>query len=451
MGKQSMLFLALILILIGTFGIANAEEMKVNQAYDKVLAFSDDGYALVQKDKKWGIIDKTGKEIVSPSFSSISGTSKSLFVNGFAYVRHDDQSGFMDKSGNIIFERKDKEVIAGYFSDGLAAIRINDKYGYIDTTGKTAINVQYDSVTNFSNGVAIVRSAGKSSLIDKTGNIISDLPPYEPFFRHYISNFHEGLASVKMKKKYGYIDEKGSEIIKPQYDIADDFSEGLALVGNKVKGEEIYSFINKTGQVVINFPEKSVRGLFGHHLEDSDVYDFELKDDFSFEDSELITITAPKDVKKFKRGQDDTLMANLYKKDGTFLSSFPITNDILIIGAYKEGLAPYAVKKQTALDAVLGLSFKARTRAGFIDEKGNKVIDSIYNEAKPFHEGLALVKRDKKWGYINKNGQEVIPIQFDEGTSFNQGVAPVKLNGAWSLIDKTGQIVASFGQVKNNS
>lgn len=99
----------------------------------------------------------------------------------------------------------------------------------------------------------------------------------------------------------------------------------------------------------------------------------------------------------------------------------------------------------------LGLSYKARTRAGFIDEKGNKVIDAIYNEAKPFYEGLALVKRDKKWGYINKNGQEVIPIQFDEGISFNQGIAPVKLNGAWSLIDKTGKIVASFGQIKNKS
>lgn len=95
--------------------------------------------------------------------------------------------------------------------------------------------------------------------------------------------------------------------------------------------------------------------MLGHHLVDSDVYDARLKDDFSFENSELITITAPKDVKKYKRGQDDTLMANLYKKDGTFLSSFPITDDILIIGAYREGLAPYAVKKQTVLDEVFGL------------------------------------------------------------------------------------------------
>ena len=38
----------------------------------------------------------------------------------------------------------------------------------------------------------------------------------------------ESLARVKMGDKWGYIDLKGAMAIKPQFDLAEDFSEGLA-------------------------------------------------------------------------------------------------------------------------------------------------------------------------------------------------------------------------------
>lgn len=53
------------------------------------------------------------------------------------------------------------------------------------------------------------------------------------------------------KEKYGYIDRTGKEVIKPQYEIARYFSEGIAVVGKKIKedGREIskYGFIDKKG------------------------------------------------------------------------------------------------------------------------------------------------------------------------------------------------------------
>lgn len=42
--------------------------------------------------------------------------------------------------------------------------------------------------------------------------------------------FSDGLAQVKVGKKWGYIDKTGKFIIQPQYDEADDFHDGLALV-----------------------------------------------------------------------------------------------------------------------------------------------------------------------------------------------------------------------------
>lgn len=49
--------------------------------------------------------------------------------------------------------------------------------------------------------------------------------PYED-----IGIFHDGMAVVRKKGKYGYIDKSGSEVIVCQYDFAGHFSEGLTHV-----------------------------------------------------------------------------------------------------------------------------------------------------------------------------------------------------------------------------
>src|SRR5262245_26129532 len=57
-----------------------------------------------------------------------------------------------------------------------------------------------------------------------------------------------GLFPIFQKGKTGFIDKKGQVVITPQFDAADVFSEGLALVS--VGGK--YGFINTKGELVIN-------------------------------------------------------------------------------------------------------------------------------------------------------------------------------------------------------
>jgi hypothetical protein len=42
--------------------------------------------------------------------------------------------------------------------------------------------------------------------------------------------FSEGLASIKMGEKHGFIDKTGQIVIKPEYDSVTSFSDGMALV-----------------------------------------------------------------------------------------------------------------------------------------------------------------------------------------------------------------------------
>jgi len=54
---------------------------------------------------------------------------------------------------------------------------------------------------------------------------------------------YEGLAAVRLKDKWGYIDKKGDIAINPQFEDAGGFGDGLA----PVESERKWGFIRKTG------------------------------------------------------------------------------------------------------------------------------------------------------------------------------------------------------------
>src|SRR4051812_35718970 len=49
-----------------------------------------------------------------------------------------------------------------------------------------------------------------------------------PLMYDIIYPFHEGFAVVERRKKVGFINRNGTEVITMQYESAGDFSEGLA-------------------------------------------------------------------------------------------------------------------------------------------------------------------------------------------------------------------------------
>ena len=77
---------------------------------------------------------------------------------------------------------------------------------------------------------------------------------------------------------------------------------------------------------------------------------------------------------------------------------------------------------------------------GYVNRKGEFVINPQFNNADLFSEGLAKVEsNDGKTGYINKTGAYVIPATYKAGTSFQEGLAFVVAEGGYPIcIDKTG-------------
>src|SRR6218665_3143287 len=70
-----------------------------------------------------------------------------------------------------------------------------------------------------------IKNCSFCGYLGKTGNIVIT-PKFDE-----IRDFKEGLAMIKLDRKWGYIDKNGNIAINPQFDYAEDFEEGLAVIG----------------------------------------------------------------------------------------------------------------------------------------------------------------------------------------------------------------------------
>lgn len=190
-----------LLVVLNDDGTFNVTKDKFGELrwFDDVYGFSD-GLVCIRLNDKFGLIDKTGKEVVELKYNSIN-----IFSDGLAYVNLNGKFGFIDKTGKEVI--KPKYNAAGSFSDGLARVMLNSKWGFIDKSGKEVIKLKYD----------------------------------------YVRDFSDGLATIYLDKKYGYIDKSGKEVIEPKYNYADTFSAGLAFIGLNGK----YGIIDKTGKEIL--------------------------------------------------------------------------------------------------------------------------------------------------------------------------------------------------------
>ncbi len=190
---------------------------------------------------------------------------------------------------------------------------------------------------------------------------------------------------VMRKNKYGF-EKAGNLVVKAKYDQASEFCEGLARVGKANK----YGFVDEVGKEVI--PAQYVAAS-----------------NFSYG---YAAVKASEGVCYFIDKTGKKMNGDVYADTK----------------AFNEGLAPV----QAANNFLYG----------YIDTKGNMVIDPAYNNVSWFFEDLAAVCKNvggaKRYGYINKNGEAITDFEFEAAKDFKNGVACVKKNGKFGLIDKFG-------------
>lgn len=225
---------------------------------------------------------------------------------------------------------------------------------------------------------------------------------FEPKKIEDVLGFSEGLIRILVKEndmpRVEYLDLNGNTVLEPDFDYAYDFFDGYALVFkfiDKTKTTKKFGFIDKKGKLLLNCI---------------------LKDASHFAEG-LAYVSG-----EFGNGYIDSsgkIKINL-ETDAGFI--------------FSEGLA-----------AVNNRNFKF----GYINKKGEQVIDFLFDEAGNFKDGFAKFNKDNKFGFIDKTGKERIPPAFDFVRNFSEGLAFVGLYDInfrtyWALIDTAGIHITKY-------
>jgi len=78
---------------------------------------------------------------------------------------------------------------------------------------------------------------------------------------------------------------------------------------------------------------------------------------------------------------------------------------------------------------------------GYINSRGDTIIEPVFDQVKGFSEGLAEVRKGQLWGYVNRNNQMIIPFSFENSGPFSHGVAIVAQEGRINLINQRGELL----------
>ncbi len=193
--------------------------------FDEAARFSE-GLAPVRAGNQLGYADATGKLALVPAFGAAGGTLHRRFSGGRAMVRSGARFGFVDRSGRLAVPAR--WLTAEDFSEGRALVCDEQGCGFVDPEGRYALVLDAMGGTSYRSGIAsIVLAMGMShrrtAFVDARGNRIPG--EYEGN-----GSYADGLAPVRVRRFWGYVDPAGKPVIPNVYADAADFAEGLAAV-----------------------------------------------------------------------------------------------------------------------------------------------------------------------------------------------------------------------------
>lgn len=266
--------------------------------------------------------------------------------------------------------------------DGVFSIENVDRWGTVDVHGERERDCNYLYISPYSDdGAVLLCTEGDNRLLDRNKVTLAILDEEIEKARAY----GDGLLPVNRDGQWHYVDcETGTEL-ETAYEEASAYQNGMAAV---LKGG-IWTLVGADGAPALEAMFSDIR-LFGNG---------------DYCRNKLMSAAV-----------DGSW--GLYKTDGT-----PVKEDFSAKDMDFCLNGPVAYQDQSGL-------------WGFIDHKGNVVLEARYQKARSFSGGLAAVYNGEKWGFINEQGELAIDYQFlDVGYFTARGACPVStVDGQFHMI-----------------
>lgn len=365
--------------------VVNSKNEEIFTNYDKVEALEnynktenlwyEKNILKVQKDGKWGLIDLDGKEIapiIYDNITTLKGVENSLIVE------KDGKKGLINDKGSKIIDTEYSEIqnFGENYKNGYITVNSENKYGIIGFSGEKILDNNYEKIENiYGEKYFVIRENGKEQLIDKQGNkIITE------GFDEIKQIANSGIVYTK-QNKYGLKDFEGNTKIEPTYDNLKEINK------------EIFS-ATKDGKV----------GLIDQ--EQNEKLGFEYKD-IQYNEKAGIYIADDENYNsKILNSNFETKITGILSEINTDEGYLKIKQD----ENYKYYNFKFEEKNiQDILPKNKIYTNKQNGKYGFIDNKGNQVVECIYDDATESNKyGYAAIKKDGLWGAINSDGKVVI-------------------------------------------
>ena len=379
------------------------------------------------KEGKVGVIDKTGKSIITPQYTDvyIPNPTKDIFI-----CFTDEVSKIINSSGDELLTQYENisalatsESILLEFEKDVLKYKKDGMYGLISLDGTIITPAAYDEVSSLSDrpGRILVKKDDKVGVIDTKGNIVIPISYLAIKGDGYYSNQDGYLKTgyiVSEKTKtgifYGYYNNEGKKVIDLKYDsverVHDDDSSStyLIVMNNGRKG------VFKDGKKIVDF---NYEGLNYSNL--SNIFIVEKTGKYGFIDREGHIILEPK-FSSYEIAGDYIYVADgetkeLYDINGNFINNranysqiFEVENTSYFIGisssdqTYKIISKDKEIANNYKLVAYLFDNYFAFTdqndKCGVIDaSKGKEIIPATYVSIIKVDGVCAIEARDEKY------------------------------------------------------
>ncbi len=296
----------------------------------------------------------------------------------------------------------------------------------------------WDDVRIHSGSGIWVKQDGLWGLIDQSGIIIN--PQWED-----IKNDSPYTSLVKKDGLWGLVDNSGKLLLEPRYTDIGPLSEGHRRVCEVMESDGSGKPLTLTIKYLDeDFNETETPVFTNVPVSNPDISYFNHKDGvIFFHSNRIVSNNSP---------------SYLYDKSGKLLfksiSLYPPSEGLIGAGAFYKGINPgdnYSISEgQVQINNLTVVSNSDKPLYGFVNLNGDVVIPFIFDEVRPFNQGLAPVKKDGLWGFIDQKSCFAVEPFYDEFyaadkttayQAFFDGLAYVKKNGKWGAIDKQGKVV----------
>ncbi len=428
-------------------------------------------FALYSADK-WGIIDQEGKTVIEPSYQEmivIPNKTKDVFI--CMYDINEATGEYQTKAINskneeIFTEYEQIEALENidqngnmWFEESILKTKKDGKFGLIDLNGKEILKNEYDEIKvldGISNSI-LVKKDGKVGLVNGTGSVIAETKYNE--IKNLGETYKEGYITVDENNKYGLISATKKQILENKYEnISQVYLQDYYLVTEN--GEK--KLINSSGETILkdgfdDIKSKTTRGFI---FVKNNSYG-----EISLDNQVLINAK----YQELKEVEEQIYIAKQGDKygiiDATETIKVPFEYTSI---TYNEKAKLYLAENSEYKTSIIDSSFETKINGilSEMNEEQEYIRMRIGDEYKYYNfkcveksnteilkdNDIFLSKKDNKYGYVNKKGDIVVDYIYDDATEQNEyGFAAVKKDGVWGSIGKDGnQIIEPKYNLENN-